>query len=161
MPNVNDPSFDQIRDHEGFRARRARVGRQAGARRLGVSLWEIPAGQAAYPYHFHYVEEELLIVLEGTPSLRSPGGWRELAPGEVVSFPSGEQGAHQILNETAATVRFLSCSTSGAPDIVSYVDSGKLGAFERNPGGEGLAAMFRAEDAVDYYEGETPPRRSV
>jgi uncharacterized cupin superfamily protein len=159
MPNINDPEFDQTRDREGFRANRARVGRQAGAARLGLSLWELPPGQAAYPYHFHYTEEELLIVLEGAPSLRTPGGWRALAPGEVVSFQRGEAGAHQLLNETGATIRFLSCSTSGDPDVVSYVDSGKLGVFERLPDGGGLGAMFRAGDAVDYYDGEAPPER--
>jgi uncharacterized cupin superfamily protein len=159
MPNINDPEFDQIRDREGFRANRARVGRQAGAVRLGLSLWELPPGQAAYPYHFHYTEEELLIVLEGAPSLRTAGGWRALAPGEVVAFQRGEAGAHQLLNETGATVRFLSCSTSGDPDVVAYVDSGKLGVFERLPDGGGLDAMFRAGDAVDYYDGEAPPER--
>jgi uncharacterized cupin superfamily protein len=160
MPNIEDPHFDQIRDHEGFLARRARVGRQAGARRLGVSLWELPAGQTSYPYHFHYVEEELLIVLEGTPSLRTPQGWRTLAAGEVVSFPSGEAGAHQLFNETDETIRFLSCSTSGEPDVVAYLDSGKLGVFERLPEGEvGLNSMFRAGDTVDYYDGERPPER--
>jgi uncharacterized cupin superfamily protein len=161
MPNFNDPSFDQIRDREGFRAMRARLGRQAGAERLGLSLWELPAGQAAYPYHFHYTEEELLIVLEGSPSLRTPEGWRKLASGEVVCFPRGERGAHQLLNETEELVRFLSCSTSGEPDVVSYLDSGKIGVFERRADGAGLDAMFRAVDAVDYYEGETPPRRPV
>ena len=33
----------------------------------------------------------------------------------------------------------------------------KLGAFERLPAGGGLRAMFRTEDAVDYYDGEQPP----
>jgi uncharacterized cupin superfamily protein len=160
VANINDPQFDQIRDRDGFLARRARLGRQAGAARLGLSLWELTAGQAAYPYHFHYTEEELLIVLDGAPSLRSPQGWRTLAPGEVVSFPRGEHGAHQLLNETDQTVRFLSCSTSGEPDVVSYLDSGKLGVFERLAEGDGLDAMFRAADSVDYYDGERPPRRS-
>src|SRR4029077_9669785 len=63
MPNLNDPHFDEPREHEGFRALRARVARQAGSERLGLSLWEVPPGEAAYPYHFHYTEEELVIVL--------------------------------------------------------------------------------------------------
>src|ERR1017187_7316623 len=49
-PNVCDPRFDEPREHPGFNVRRARVGRQAGSRRLGASLWELPPGQAAYPY---------------------------------------------------------------------------------------------------------------
>ena len=157
MPNINEPHFDEPREHEGFRALRARVGRQAGSERLGLSLWEVAPGEAAYPYHFHYAEEELVIVLQGRPSLRTSSGWRELAEGEVVAFLRGEAGAHQLVNRSNETVRFLALSTSGEPDIVSYPDSGKLGAFERRPQGEGLRAMFRAGDAVDYYDGERPP----
>jgi uncharacterized cupin superfamily protein len=157
MPNINDPDFDEPREHDGFRALRARIARQAGAERLGVSLWELEPGQAAYPYHFHYTEEELVVVLAGRPSLRSPAGWRELETGEVVALPRGQEGAHQLVNRGEQTVRFLSFSTSGEPDVVVYPDSGKLGAFERLPEGGGLNEMFRLADAVDYYDGERPP----
>ncbi|HEY1833902.1 MAG TPA: cupin domain-containing protein [Solirubrobacteraceae bacterium] len=158
MPNINDPLFDEPRETEGFLALRARIARQAGAERLGLSLWEVQPGQAAYPYHFHYAEEELVVVLEGRPSLRSPSGWRDLEPGEVVALPRGETGAHQLVNNGDTVVRFLCFSPSGDPDVVAYPDSGKLGAFERLPDGSGLKAMFRVADAVDYYDGEQPPR---
>lgn len=157
MPNINDPLFDEPRDHPGFRCSRARLGRHAGCERLGMSLWELPAGEAAYPYHHHLAEEELLVVLDGRPSLRTPDGWRELAEGEVVAFPRGERGAHQLANRTTLTVRFLAISTNGEPDIVIYPDSGKLGAAERSPQGDGLQMMFRMADVVDYHDGERPP----
>jgi uncharacterized cupin superfamily protein len=159
MTNINDPLFDEPRDHPGFRCQRARISRQAGGERLGLSLWELPPGEAAYPYHYHYAEEELLVVLTGQPSLRTPQGWRELAEGEVVAFLRGEQGGHQLVNRTQDTVRFLAFSTSGDPDIVIYPDSGKLGAFERLPQGGGLRAMFRLADTVDYHDGDQPPER--
>jgi uncharacterized cupin superfamily protein len=155
VPNVFDPDFDELREHEGFRARRARIGHQLGAERLGLSLWEVPPGEAAYPYHFHLGEEEILVVLAGRPSLRSPEGWRDLDEGEVVGFPRGEAGAHQIVNRTGEPVHFLAISTSGAPDVVLYPDSGKLGAAERRPGG--LHQFFRQADAVDYHDGERAP----
>jgi uncharacterized cupin superfamily protein len=155
--NINEPVFDEPREHPGFRARRARVSRQAGSERLGLSLWEVPPGEAAYPYHYHHGEEELVVVLDGAPSLRTPEGWRELAPGEVVPFLRGEHGGHQLVNRTDETVRFLAFSTNGEPDIVIYPDSGKLGAFERLAGGEGLRKMFRLDDSVEYYEGERAP----
>ena len=78
----------------------------------------------------------------------------------MVPFLRGEQGAHQLVNRTEATVRFLAFSTNGEPDIVLYPDSGKLGAFERLPPGEGLRAMFRLSDTVDYHDGEQPPDMS-
>lgn len=157
MPNINDPLFDEPREQPGFLASRARLSRQAGSERLGLSLWEVPPGEAAYPYHFHYAEEELVLVLSGAPSLRTPDGWRELSEGEVVAFKRGEQGGHQLVNRTSHTVRFLAFSTSGEPDVVMYPDSGKLGAFERLPEGGGLRAMFRLVDEVDYHDGEQPP----
>jgi uncharacterized cupin superfamily protein len=159
VPNMNDPVFDEPREHHGFRCQRARLSRQAGSERLGLSLWELPPGEAAYPYHHHLTEEELVLVLEGRPSLRTPDGWRDLDEGEVIAFLRGERGGHQLVNRTQDTVRFLAFSTSGEPDIVIYPDSGKLGAFERLPQGGGLRAMFRTADTVDYHDGERPPAK--
>jgi uncharacterized cupin superfamily protein len=157
VPNVFEPEFDEPRDHEGFRAERARIGYQLGTERLGASVWELQPGEAAYPFHFHFAEEELVVVLEGRPSLRAPEGWRELDAGEAVSFPRGEKGAHQLANRTAEPVRFLAISTNGEPDLVVYPDSQKLGAAERLPAGGGFRKYFRLESEVDYYDRETPP----
>jgi uncharacterized cupin superfamily protein len=160
VANIYEPEYDEEREQPGFRARRARVGLEAGAERLGLSVWELPAGEAAYPYHHHLGEEELLVVLEGTPELRTPEGWRRLRAGEVVAFPRGEDGAHQIANRSEQTVRFLALSTHGDPDIVLYPDSGKLSAAERRPQGGGMREVFRLADAVDYWDGEQPPASS-
>ena len=155
-PNVEHPDFEEPRERPGFRCRRARLGRQAGAEQLGASLWEIEPGQAAYPYHWHLAQEEMIVVLAGRPSLRSPEGWRELEEGEVVSFRTGEEGAHQLVNRTEEAVRFLSISTL-SPEIVIYPDSNKLGAYWDLPEGERMRQLFRRDDAVGYWEGEEPP----
>jgi uncharacterized cupin superfamily protein len=157
MVNINSPEFDEPRELDGFRALRARLGHQLGTERLGLSMWELPAGEAAYPFHYHLTEEELVIVLAGQPSLRTGAGWRVLSEGDVISFPRGEDGAHQLVNRTDTPVRFLAISTHGDPDIVLYPDSNKLGVGERLPHGGGLRAFFRSDDAVDYWDGETPP----
>jgi uncharacterized cupin superfamily protein len=160
MANVFKPAFDEERDHEGFRAKRARVGRQLGTQRLGASVWELPPGEAAYPYHAHLGEEELVIVLSGRPSLRTPEGWRELEEGEAVCFLRGEDGAHQVVNRTDEPVAFLAISTNGDPDIVLYPDSRKLGVAQRLPEAPGgLTRFFRVADAVDYYVDESPPEQ--
>lgn len=159
-PNINAAAIDQERDEvAGFHAGRAFLGRQAGAERLGLSLWILPPGQAAYPYHFHLVEEELLIVLDGRPTLRTPGGTRTLQTGEVVACRAGEQGAHQVVNDSAEDVRFLSISTAGQPEIVVYPDEGKIGVEdpEHERGGAGpVNHCFRRTDAVGFYDGIEP-----
>jgi uncharacterized cupin superfamily protein len=159
MPNVFEPDFDADQERPGFTYRRARLGWQAGAERLGASLYEIPPGQATFPYHAHMANEELLVVLDGEPSLRTPSGWRELAEGEVVCFKVGEEGAHQIANRSESPARVLVVSTMIAPEVNVYPDSGKLMAATRAPGakGDGFQEAYRRDEATDYWEGEEPP----
>jgi uncharacterized cupin superfamily protein len=157
-PNIHDPHFDEPRDAlDGFHARRARLGHQLGTERVGLSLWVLPAGQAAYPYHFHLAEEEVLVLLDGDLALRTQDGWQRLRSGDVVRFPVGEEGAHQLVNDGDGDARFLAISTHGQPDVVLYPDEGKLGAAERTPDGSGLKVFFKLGDDVDYYEGITRP----
>ena len=157
MPNIHRPGFEGGERPAGFRARRARIGYELGAELIGCSLWELPPGEAAYPYHFHLSDEELILVLAGRPTLRSPEGLRQLEEGEMLRFALGEEGAHQVVNRSDETVTFLAFSSHGRPDIVVYPDSGKVGVGERRPRGGGLREFFRRGDAVDYWVGERPP----
>jgi uncharacterized cupin superfamily protein len=162
MPNIFDPEFDESSEQEGFAWRRAGLARAAGAERLGASLFELEPGQAAFPLHFHLANEELLIVVSGTPSLRSDGEERVLEQGEVVSFPRGESGAHQVVNRSEQPVRILMISEMIAPDIVLRPESGKLSAFGRPPGGRGggMHEVFFQADSAPFWDGESsPPKR--
>ncbi len=153
--SIKSPAFEP-REHPGFECRRARLGRETGSVKTSLSLWEVAAGQAAYPYHWHFGEEEIIVVLEGTASLRTPEGWDELTEGDVLCFPTGEEGAHQLVNRGEDTLRFLSFSNQ-QPDAVIYPDSNKLLAAQRIPEGGGRMHAFRIDDEVDYYEGEEAP----
>jgi uncharacterized cupin superfamily protein len=160
VTNVFEPEWDDVEDREGFRSRQAQVGRQAGAENLGASVYELSPGETTFPYHWHAANEEMLIVLRGSVALRGPEGWRDVGEGEVVAFPRGERGVHQLSNRSEETVRFLVISEMRYPEVVVYPDSEKVGARERAPGTRprsGLRLNFRAEDAVDYWEGEEPP----
>jgi uncharacterized cupin superfamily protein len=159
VPNVNRPEFEGETEREGFKTRRAQLGRKAGSEHLGASVYELPPGEAMFPYHYHFANEELLIVLRGRPHLRAPEGWRQLDEGDVVAFPVGERGAHQVVNRTGAPVRLLMLSEMVGPDLVVYPDSGKVGARERAPGSDpgGIRQTFRSSDQVDYLEGEQAP----
>lgn len=154
-PNIYDQPADR-RGIPGYESLRSRVGDKAGSRKLGAGVWELEPGQAAYPYHFHLVEEEMVIVLEGTPLLRDPDGWRRLERGALVAFPAGEEGGHQVVNDGSEVVRFLAISTSGAPDIACYPDQNKIGVFQRPPAPGNLWKFFDLGTDVDYHAGLEP-----
>ncbi len=156
-PNIYRPRFEEGERPEGFRSRRARIGYELGSELIGISQFELPPGETAYPYHFHYADEEVVIVLSGRPTLRTPEGLRELEPGEAVRFPLGESGAHQLRNDTDEAVMFLAISSSGRPDIVHYVDADKIGVGERLPHGGGLREFFPRAAGVGYWHGEPEP----
>lgn len=156
MPNIYKPEFESGERPEGFRSKRARIGYELASELVGVSLWEVPPGEAAYPYHFHYSDEEVVIVLSGRPSLRTSEGVRELEEGEALRFPLGEEGAHQILNRSDEPATFLAISSHGRPDVVVYPDSDKIGVGERLPEGGGLRTFFRRSDGVTYWTDEDP-----
>jgi uncharacterized cupin superfamily protein len=102
----------------------APVGAQAGARELAASVYELDPGAVGSPLHVHHANEELLLVLTGTPSLRGPDGTRLLSAGAVVAFPRGRAGAHSLVNRSDAPVRYLVVSTTNHPDVVEYPDTG-------------------------------------
>ena len=122
--------------------------RPFGAIATGMSVHELPPGNASWPYHFETTEEEWLIVLAGRPTLRTPDGERELGPWDCAFFPAGEAGAHKVTNRTDETVRVCLWSNRIAVATSVYPDSEKVGAW---PPGK----LFRLADAVDYFDGET------
>jgi uncharacterized cupin superfamily protein len=138
-------------DPPGYGASYARVGPLIGASALGLSVYEVPAGESICPYHYEYPEEEWLIVLEGRPTLRHPGGEDELEPWDTVVFPSGPEGAHKVTNRTDAPVRVAMLSTKAKTAVAVYPDSDKIGVWS----GDGeVSQLFRRGDAVDYFDGE-------
>jgi uncharacterized cupin superfamily protein len=134
MANVYEPTWDAERDDPPHRWRRARLGRQAGARQLGASLFELEPGAATFPLHIHYANEELLVVVAGRPTLQDASGSRELAPGEVVACPAGREGAHRLTNDSGELVRVLIVSTMHAPDINEFPETGEFWVRDYIPG---------------------------
>ena len=116
---------------------------------MGATVYELEPGNSICPYHYENTEEEWLLVLGGTPTLRTPEGENELAPGDVVAFVEGPDGAHKVTNNSEGPVRVLMLSTIPESDIsiCVYPDSDKVSV---HPPGK----IFRLSDAVGYWDGE-------
>jgi uncharacterized cupin superfamily protein len=138
-------------DPPGYEADFLTIGPLIGAARLGATIYLLGPGQSNCPYHYEYGNEEWLVVLEGTLTVRHPGGEEELDPGDVVCFPDGPEGAHRLTNRTDATVRVLMLSTMIEPSAAVYPDSDKIGIW---PGNKEDTIMVRRESNVDYWDGE-------
>jgi uncharacterized cupin superfamily protein len=113
----------------GYRFRAARLGSKLGGSRLGMSVYDLPPGEAIGPYHFEWTDEEWLIALEGQVTIRTPEGERALGPGEVLCFPAGPEGAHQVRNASDAPVRVAIFSTMNEFGIVEYPEDEKVGIW--------------------------------
>ena len=102
----------------------APLGAQAGARELAANVYELDPGAIGSPLHVHHANEELLLVLAGTLSLRGPDATQVLSAGAVIAFPRGNAGAHSLVNRSDVPVRYLVVSTTNRPDVVEYPDTG-------------------------------------
>lgn len=150
--NLSRPDFTYDSDDpEGFRSGLDRFGPKVGAEQTGASLYEVPPGQSVCPYHYEYAEEEWLLILEGRPSVRTPEGTEQLEPLELVFFPRGPAGAHEVRNETDGPVRVLMWSPVIVPAATAYPDSGKVGIWT---GDKAEDVMVPRSANVDYYDGE-------
>ncbi len=150
--SISDPTFAyDPADPEGFRAGMVRLGSELGAQRTGASVYELPPGQAVCPYHYEYGEEEWVMVLDGRPSVRTPEGIEQLDPFDLVFFPTGPAGAHQVRNDTDAPARVLMWSDVVTPTATAYPDSDKVGVWT---GDKAEDVVVVRSGAVEYFHGE-------
>lgn len=148
-PVVNATTIDLASDTgrpPGFQTSYRRLGPLLGGELLGGTVYELDPGERNGPYHYEIGNEECLLILAGTPTLRHPEGRDVLTVGDIVVFPDGPNGAHQLINESTTITRVLILSTMREPCACAYPDSGKLST---------RAGVFRITEAVDYWDAES------
>ena len=124
-PNVFGDDWEALDDWSGGGAKSTRLVQRGP--QLGASVYELGPGNTS-AYHFHHGSEELLIVLHGRPTLRTPDGERQLAEGEVVHFPTGPDGAHGLRNDTDTAVRYVFAGIRVFPEVAEYPDTKQITA---------------------------------
>lgn len=107
----------------------------------------IPPGKSYCPYHGHFVETELYVVLAGRGMVRDRNGETEVATGDAFLFGPGE--AHQLANNGKEDFVYYVIADNPRGDGCYYPDSGKW-AVLREGGGYDIVKGAEA----DYYEGE-------
>lgn len=158
MENIYATDWDATEDHPGYEWSRIRLARRLGGEMIGASIYVMGPGQKSFPYHFHHSNEEMLIVLAGTVTVRTPDGEQRAGPGDALIFNKGPAGAHQVINTSDDEARILMLSTMVEPEIAEYPDTGKVGVFAgRAPGSAREASLWKYLDGaaeVSYFDGE-------
>jgi uncharacterized cupin superfamily protein len=117
-------------------------------RKIGISYEELPAGKQSVPFHYHLLEEEHIIALEGEATLRLGESRYRIRAGDYVGFPAGQRVGHCLINESDAPFRFLMIGDHEPNEVCVYPDSAKVMV-------RGLdRAIFRDAERLDYWDGE-------
>lgn len=119
-----------------------------GARRLGYVFVTLEPGTRLCPMHSHALEEEVFVVWDGRPTIRTPRGEFECRRGDVISFPVGDIGMHQLLNDSEAPCTVFLLGNAEPHEVAYYPDSDKVLVRSRQ------RLILRAGARLDYYDGE-------
>ena len=155
--NINEVEFKPRTTEapERFAASFARIAPLVGAKQLGYNITAVPPGKSASPFHSHWVNEEMFLVLQGTGQARIGEDTYPLRAGDIVACPAGgHETAHQITNTGDEELRYLAVSTMRAPEVWEYPESGKFGVIDEYGAGTSFFRFFRTDAGVDYWDGE-------
>ena len=124
--------------------------RGADNRKIGVSYEELPPGKQSVPFHYHLVEEEHMIALEGVATLRLGDERYTIKAGDYVGFPAGQRAGHCLINESAAPFRFIMVGDRQPHEVCVYPDSNKVMVRSLGRGSN----VFDRSAVKDYWDGE-------
>lgn len=148
--NWQDIPAKRKAEHEAYEYNRRKFLGFGDAANTWVSIYEIPPGKSAYPYHYHHKNEETFFILRGQGLLKTPEGDRTVSAGDLLFFPANSEGAHKLTNlsETEDLV-YIDFDVVHDLDVAVYPETGKLGIWGKN-----INRIWRQQDDVDYYDGE-------
>ena len=99
------------------------LGAVLGLTKLGVNLTTLMPGKQSSMRHFHWLEDELVYVLQGEVVLRTDAGEQVLTPGTCAGFPAGSRDGHQLINRSDKPARYLEISNHDPADSGEYTDA--------------------------------------
>ena len=153
--NIDALQLEHFEQGTKFLSDCVRVGPLIGAKDLGYSYDVVPPGKASCPFHSHRAEEEMFFIVKGTGLLRYGNETRRIRAGDFICCPTGgPDTAHQIVNDSAGELAYISVSTMMPAEVCEYPDSKKIGAFGGSAGAGRVRHITHVEQAVDYWKDE-------
>lgn len=161
--NINDIEWSEMGHGERFLHRRKTLTPmdEAQVPKFGLTLYRLEPGKRAFPYHEHTANDEGVLIVTGSGTLRYGEEEIPLAEGDYVHLPAASGKAHQVINTSEAPLEYFCFSSMSLPEVVFYPDSEKIGAItpggEPGPfGGAPRRAAFVRNEPRGYWDGESP-----
>jgi uncharacterized cupin superfamily protein len=118
--------------------------------RVGMLIEAPGPGQRLAPLHYHMLEEEHALVLEGQVTLLLGDERYEMKAGDYICFPAGRKIGHSFMNSGSEPCSYLMIGERNPNDVCVYPDSNKM-----------MVRALRSEDDIfdmsglrTYWEGE-------
>lgn len=88
---------------------------------------ELEPGNFAYGYHYHEANEEVFYFISGNGVVRTLEGEISVKAGDVIGFPTGENGAHVVINNSEnEKLVYIDFGTTVLPEVVHLPDFNKI-----------------------------------
>ena len=139
-----------------FAASVGHVGEALGLTWLGATLYEVPAGKTAVPFHRHHTSDEMFVVLSGCGEYRYGDRRMAFEAGDVLGAPAAGEG-HQITNTGEEPLRYLAIANHTNADVVEYLDSGRISVDVGATGWHHTDGTFKRGGKLmpmGYWDGE-------
>ncbi len=145
--STDDVPWEDYSRGDRFGIRFRQIGEFGGGSHVGVCVEIIAPGKQSYPAHYHMLEEEHLLILEGQITLRLGENSHEMSAGDYVCFPAGQKAGHTLVNNSNAPCRYLIIGERNPNDVIVFTDSGRVSVRLTDEG-------YRKSATMDYWEGE-------
>lgn len=124
-----------------------RLSQACKSRQLIFDIRKLKPGKYSFPYHYHHNSEELMYIISGEMTVRTPEGLQVIRSGEMVFFELGETSAHQFFNHSDVPCVYLDIRTNMGLDVTEYPDSKKVNVSP-------LGMIFGKDARLNYFDGE-------
>lgn len=148
----HDVAWEDTREGTRFGGRAkhltfAAVGRDY---RVGM-LIEAPApGMRLAPMHYHMLEEEHALILEGQVTLFLGDERYEMNAGDYVCFPASQKVGHSFMNSGTGPCSYLMIGERNPDDVCVYPDSNKIAVNALRT----KDSIFDMSGVREYWDGE-------
>jgi len=114
---------------------------------VGMMIESPAPGMRLAPKHYHMLEEEHALILEGQVTLLLGDERYEMKPGDYVAFPAGRKIGHSFMNGGSGPCSYLMIGERNPNDVCIYPDSNKMSV-------SALGTVFDMSGVRNYWDGE-------